>query len=911
MNEPRHDLLTEHFLAAAALDGAERHDYLVELSRREPGLVDGIESLLRHDASIPSLLEPGALVDLGDCPLRPGDRVGPYHLIEVLGAGGMGIVFRAEQREPIRREVAVKLIRGGFPTNPMVARFEAERQVLERIEHPHVARLLDAGTTAEGHRYVVMEYVHGEPITRFCDRERLELTHRLRLFVQVCAAIHHAHQNAILHRDLKPSNILVATIGDHIVPKIIDFGIAKILIADPSRDSTLTDASVFIGTPAYMSPEQATPGRRDIDIRSDIYSLGAVLYEILVGRPPLESKEGGVEGLRRILLEEEPLAPSRHLESRCADPELVALARGLGSAALKRRLRGDLDSIALKALSKDRTRRYGTAAELAADIERHLNSEPIAARPASRLYRLGKLVRKHRTASAVILALVPMLIVFATAMAIDAQRLARERDRAEDLSQFMVRLYDMPFFIEGRHGPRSAAEVLRRGAEKVEHQLDDRPVLQARLLHAVGVALRGIGDSIPAEPLLEEAHRRLQFLLGPEDPLTLIAASDLARCVADNGRYEQAERQFVEALDTQRRRLGPDHLDTLRTARDLGFIEKRLGRNAAAAPLLEQAHAGFLTRLGIADQETAVTASLLGSVDLDLRRLYDAERFIREALDHFEPSSPEKSLALYNLACVQAIRGNRAAALQGLQDSLAAGFVMTYFADPNLSSLFDDPEFKAIAKAAFLHASGVQYELIDQASDDVARGHPEDAATLYRYAMSALSSTGDAKIRMIRLNFARFYFDRGQFEEALPYLQADMAWRRSERQPNDGAVLQGLIYLGQAQIGSGRRDEALQTVKEMIEIAERDRGLGGPSWRHYSRACAAAIEGRPEVELRELQAAVASGFSVVGFVRDAPAFATLRARPEFTSLVRLLEDRFEFRASGSLPLPPSYRRVKN
>jgi len=902
VNDLRHELLTEHFLAAAALDGQERRTYLSDLERREPDLIPEIESLLQHDGSRPWLLEPGTLADLGDCPLRPGDRVGPYHLVEVLGAGGMGIVFRAEQREPIRREVALKLIRGGFPTQSTVARFEVERLVLERMEHPHIARLLDAGTTDEGLRYVVMEYVRGEPITRFCDRERVGLTDRLRLFIQVCAAVHYAHQNAIVHRDIKPSNILVARLEDEIAPKVIDFGIAKLLVDNPSA-ATLPGSALLVGTPAYMSPEQASAGRRHVDMRSDVYSLGAVLYELLTGQPPLDVgalDASDLEAFPRLLMEQEPLAPSLRFKATGGLTDVVARRRGVGPAALSRRLRGDLDCIALKTLSKEPEQRYDTAADLAADIQRYLKGEPIEARAPSRVYRIGKLVRRHKTASAVIGALLPTLVLFGAAMAGQAHRLAIERDRAEDLSRLMLQLYEAPFSVAWRHGPANASQLLEKNAAAVERRLTGEPILQARLLHAVGVALRATGGTAAAEPILRKAERGLQMTVGSDDPLTLTAAHDLAQCVAENGRLEEAEQQLSSVLEVQRRQPGGDPLEVLRTARDLGVLRKRLERNDEAAPVLEEAHEGFRAHLGIDDPETALTASLLGSVELDLRRLDAAEPLIVEALEHLDPNSPERPIARYNLAGLEALRGDRAAALMDLRDSLAAGFYLTYYADPKLTPLHGDPEFEALAKAAFLRAPASQYALVDAASSSLERGDVLNAEALYRYGMAALAPVGKEGLGLIGNRYALFCLREGRFEEALPYFRADLAAVCGGNAQSERGLLEPLAYVGLTEAGMGSRDQALRAFEEMIQVAERLHGLGKAGWANYARASIEAIEGNRTVALDLLQQAFAAGFSRADLVRDAPMFATLHHEPAFRRIVAQLEDRYEYR----FPSPP-------
>jgi serine/threonine protein kinase len=352
----------------------------------------------------------------------PGGQVGPYKLLSILGEGGYGIVYLAEQQKPVRRRVALKVIKPGMDTKEVIARFEAERQALALLTHPNIAQVYTAETTEAGRPYFVMEYVKGVPIIEYCDTEKLTVEQRLKLFMQVCEGVQHAHQKGIIHRDIKPSNILVSIEADRAMPKIIDFGVAKAL-SQPLTDRTLyTEQGQFIGTPEYMSPEQAEMTHQDIDTRSDIYSLGVVLYELLTGVLPFDAKmlrEGGVDHIRQVIREEEPKTPSTRLSTLSGeDLTKVSKHRHVDLGSLQRKLRGDLDWITLKTLEKDRTRRYGSVSEFTADISRHLNNEPILARPPSTVYKIKKFVRRNRVkviaAAAVAAVLVVGLIISTT-----------------------------------------------------------------------------------------------------------------------------------------------------------------------------------------------------------------------------------------------------------------------------------------------------------------------------------------------------------------------------------------------------------------------------------------------------------------------------------------------------------------
>jgi serine/threonine protein kinase len=349
-----------------------------------------------------------------------GSRIGRYKIVERIGEGGCGRVYLAEQEEPVRRSVALKIIKLGMDTQSLVARFEAERQVLALMDHPNIARALDAGATGTGRPYFVMELVRGEKITNYCDQHRLDIRRRLELFIQICHAIQHAHQKGIIHRDIKPSNILVTMLDGGAVPKVIDFGIAKAITGERLADNTVfTVCEQFLGTPAYMSPEQAQMGGMDIDTRSDIYSLGVLLYELLTGRTPFDGKkllESSMEELQRTLREEEPARPSVMLAALAREQRAaIASARGLEADRLAGLVRDDLDWIAMKALEKDRVRRYETAHEMALDIGRYLNGEAVLASPPGRIYLLRKMIRRNKGAFAAVGAVtVTLLLGFGT-----------------------------------------------------------------------------------------------------------------------------------------------------------------------------------------------------------------------------------------------------------------------------------------------------------------------------------------------------------------------------------------------------------------------------------------------------------------------------------------------------------------
>jgi serine/threonine protein kinase len=601
----------------------------------------------------------------------PGTRIGPYKLLQPIGEGGMGVVYMAEQYKPIRRRVALKVIKVGMDTDQVVARFEAERQALALMDHPNIARVLDAGATESGRPFFVMELVHGIPITEYCDQAQLTPRERMELFVPVCHAIQHAHQKGIIHRDVKPSNVLVTLHDGRPVPKVIDFGVAKAICQRLTERTLFTQFGAVIGTLEYMSPEQAEPSGLDIDTRSDIYALGILLYELLTGTTPLERAKlhqaGYAEILKRIKGEEPP-RPSQRLSASKPALASIAARRRTEPAKLAKLVRGELDWIVMKALEKDRTRRYETANGLARDIERYLHDEPVEACPPSATYRLSKLARKHRAAMVTLAGFAAVIMtaaIIGTVLAVratTAERLASERltesdearRQAEAVSRRLVEIFRRTDpILDGRQ--IKVTDLLDQAERELNAELPGASKIKGELFHTLGGAYRSLGFYDRAAELLTKALSMRQALLGPDHPDTLKSMSELAVVYMESDRVNEAMPRVEEAFKLQRARLGPDHLDTLETMLVLSWAYDRAGRLDEATSLAEEVLRRRKAKLG-ADHPDTLHSMFGVAVEYILnKRLFEGIALHEEALKlrkaKLGPDHYWTLQSMYGLAC--------------------------------------------------------------------------------------------------------------------------------------------------------------------------------------------------------------------------------------------------------------------
>lgn len=623
MGDNQHRLMDLFNEARAKASAGEREAYLRAACGGDAALRQQVEALLAADSAADNFLQPpseDAPADEG-----PGTVIGRYKLLQRIGEGGFGVVYMAEQLEPVRRKVALKIIKLGMDTREVIARFEAERQALALMDHANIAKVLDGGVTGgnadfpvgaeagwktgatspaagwktgvTGRPYFVMELVKGLPITDYCDQQQLPPGARLELFLKVCHAVQHAHQKGVIHRDLKPSNILVTEQDGEAVPKIIDFGVAK-AIGQPLTDKTLfTRLEQMIGTPSYMSPEQAGLGSLDVDTRTDIYALGVLLYELLTGTTPVLREtlhQAALDEIRRLIRETEPPKPSTRLQTLGGKLTEVAHHRRIEPAMLSKLVRGDLDWIVMKALEKDRRRRYDTANALAEDIERHLRHEPVLASPPGTVYRAQKFVRRHRVGVAMATAVSVALLAGLTLAVAGFVQARRERQRAETEAAIAraVNTFLQQDLLAQAY-PENEADrdlklrtVLDRAAAKIEGQFTHQPLVEAAIRLTLARTYDGLGEYSASEAHAKRAMQLRSKTLGPEHPDTLEAQRLLGAAYLNQDRVDEAELLWQELWETSRRVFGEKHTNTLAALSGLGRVYLSQGRCAEGEEVL-------------------------------------------------------------------------------------------------------------------------------------------------------------------------------------------------------------------------------------------------------------------------------------------------------------------------------------
>ncbi|MDO9693738.1 MAG: tetratricopeptide repeat protein [Candidatus Latescibacteria bacterium] len=788
-----------------------------------------------------------------------GTVIGPYRLLRRIGEGGMGEVFEAEQTEPIRRRVALKVIKQGMDTRAVVARFDAERQALAMMDHPCIAKVFDAGATDRGRPYFVMEYVEGESITDYCNRRRLGTEERLELFVRVCEGVQHAHQKAVIHRDLKPSNILVAEVDGRPVPKIIDFGVAKATTQRLTEMTMFTELGQMVGTPEYMSPEQASMTDDDIDTRTDVYALGVVLYELLSGALPFDSRDlrkAGYEAIRKIIREQDPPRPSTRFSDLGEQSTSVAEARGIAPKRLQGELRGDLDWITMKALEKDRDRRYETANGLAADVRRHLRNEPVSAGPPSASYRLGKLVRRNRGTFAALGAITFVLIaavVVSSVMYVRAERASRlaisEAAKATQVSRF---LGDMlggvgPHVAQGRDTEMLRA-ILDETAARVGKELANQPEVEAALRLQLGRTYRQLGEYEAAQAQIDRVlELRSAFGRASAFPaMYLVEAGSLAW---NRGEMKEAEATYRQALQRMTDTAAIDSIAFAEASLYLANVLQEQGNYGAADSLMQRSLAVYRS-LPQESDALAVTLNSLGNLARYKGDLPAAEGFYTEALAVHRrvlgDLHPFVATDLHNLGRLLDAMGRSGEGEKLLREAIAIH-----------GRVFDGPHPDTAVLLRSLAEMIMGSERFDEA-DSLSLAAHEMTRTIY----------GDRNENTLKseISVAELKSRRGNFAEA-EAIFAGLVPTCRDTGITDPSLLPTVLYrLATTQLKQGRSRDALTPFAEAVELSTATSGADHPNTllfrNDYARALAGL--GDDEAAVKQLRVVLATRERVLG-----------------------------------------------
>jgi hypothetical protein len=832
------------FHEALARPARERDEFLEWACAGRPDTRAAVAALLAAHEAPASLLDrsPAGAPTL---PLFAGAVVaGRYTLVEMIGEGGMGEVWVAKQTEPVKRKVALKLIKAGMGSKTVLGRFEQERQALALMDHPNIAKVFDGGLTDDGRPFFVMELVNGLALTRFCDEARLTPRERLELFVPVCQAVQHAHQKGVIHRDLKPSNILVTLIDGTPVPKIIDFGVAKATGGRLTDESLSTQFGTVVGTLEYMSPEQTAFSGRDVDTRSDVYSLGVILYELLTGLRPFDAERlraAAPAETIRIIVEEEPSKPSTRLSTNEALPAAAAV-RQTEPSRLMAMLRGELDCVVMKCLEKQRDRRYETADGLARDVRRYLANEPVEARPPSSVYRMRKFVRRHKgqvvAAGLLLLALLGGIAGTTWGMLREAERAEGEQvarraaldaagaaAAAEAAAQKRLRQIErgsailMSVFTD--LDPREAEKTdrplqavlgdrLTQAAEQLEGEAVGDPLLVAELQNRLGLSLLRLDQADRAIPLFVKARTTRAALLGGDHPDTLFSMNDLATGYQAVGQFDRAVALFEETLEARKAKLGTDHGDTFLSMSNLAAAYRAAGKPNQALELFEKVLRRQIAVLGADHRYTllgmgnlAAAYQAAGQPDRALPLMAEATRLMKEKLgaDHLDTLQSMSNLAV---ALQSAGKLNQAVPLFEETLELRRAKLGPDHRDTLLS----------MGKLAIAYRATRRLDRALPLYEEAYRGMK---AKLGPEHPSTLDCLG---------NLAFAYRDAGKLDQALPLLEESFRLRKAKLGPDHSSTLIAMNNLAMAYQDAHRLNDALPLYEETLKAR---RAVLGPN----------------------------------------------------------------------------------
>jgi serine/threonine protein kinase len=755
--------------------------------------------------------------------------IGSYRLIRKLGEGGMGHVWLAEQSAPVKRLVALKIIKALRYDTSALVRFDLERQALAIMDHPAIAKVFDAGSTAEGQPYFAMEYVPGLPITQYCDEKRLSPSERLLIFTKVCEGVQHAHQKAIIHRDLKPTNILVVEVDGKPVPRIIDFGLAKAISQQTPGGTLVTRAGGLVGTPGYMSPEQMDPLVADVDTRTDVYSLGVVLYELLTGAMALDAQKWESKPFHEVLRqvhEDEPTSPSTRLSN---DPAAAAIAekRSTDARQLTNMLRGDLDWITLKTLDRDRARRYGTPAELAADLGRYLRNEPVIARPPSLAYRTKKYVQRHKFGVAAATAATLLLVAFGVMQAVQLRQTKRERDRADRVTKFMTGMFKISNPSEARGNAVTAREILDKSSKDIDSGLRKDPELQAQLMETMAQTYAGLGLYGRARDLVEHARAIQSSLFGERNRETLASESYLAQLLRAQGHLPEAEKLLRNTIAAQGEVLGPNDPDTLASMDRLGYVYANEARHADAESLFRQTLSAERKVLGPDDPQTLSTLNELAEILTPQGRYKEADQIYTELI---------------------------AAQTRTLGPDHPATLLSMSHAAENLEEEDRLPEAEKIYSEVIV----AQRRILG----------PEHPQTLRAMTMLALTMAKE-----------------GRYSEADKLQSQVIEIKRGVLGPTHTSTLQSMEMEALGLSREGRYADSEKMFRDVIEAAGKTNQPATVAETWYNFACAEAGRGRPDQAFADLNHAIETGLISPGELSADPELKSLHSDARFDAVV--------------------------
>ena len=748
----------------------------------------------------------------------PGRLIGPYKLLRQIGEGGMGVVYHAQQLQPIRRDVALKIIKPGMDSKQVIARFETERQALALMDHPNIAHVFDAGATTSGRSYFVMELVDGTPITHYCNSKRLSVRERIELFISVCDAIQHAHQKGIIHRDIKPSNVLVAEREGRPEAKVIDFGLAKALGGHQLTDATvMTNLGTVVGTVEYMSPEQAQLTRQELDTRSDVYSLGAVLYELLTGTTPLDSAHtaaaGYFETLQRLVNEEPDHPSARVRRSSLAD---VAAQRRCEAARFPKLLHGELDWIVMKALEKSRPRRYQTVNGLARDLERYLASEPLEAGPASTVYRVRKFVGRHRLGLAMAVAFTALLLAGTVVSAWMAIRARRAEQAATAVSDFLREdlLSQASANTQARSDGKPDPDLkvrtaLDRAAARIGGKFENEPSIEASIRQTIGSTYQQLGLYPEAQRQVERALESRRRVLGENHPDTLDSMNSLGSLNGAQGKYADAARLLTEVVEARRRVLGSEHNATIGSMHELAEVYRLSGKYDQAELLATQVLEARRRLQGDEHEETLAAMDALASA-FERQGKYDkAQPLFSKVLEVrrrvLGAEHPDTLISMNNLSSVHRSLGQyeqaerlQVEATQIQRRVLGEEHPTTLAFMSNLGTLFQ-------IRGKYDEAESLLARVLEVRRRVLGEEHP---STLL--SMNSLGS---------------LFQSRGKYELAVPLMSKALDIHRRTMGEENPRTLSIMNPLGMLYLEMGRYDQAEPLLTKALEI--RRRVLGG------------------------------------------------------------------------------------